>query len=71
MNNKCRIPCVECPWINQNKHNTKFQIWSDRMLKLGKKQACHMLKSDVWVKKDEIDTKIECVGQKQIQQKEQ
>lgn len=71
MNNTCRIPCVECPWINQNKHNVKFQIWSNRMLKLGKKQACHMLKSDVWVQKDEFDTKIECIGRKQIQQKQQ
>lgn len=71
MNKICRVPCPECPWTNENKHNVKFQIWSDRMLKLGKKQACHMLKSNVWGQKDEIDSKNECVGRKQIRNKQQ
>jgi len=69
MNKICRVPCTECPWINENKHNIKFRKWSERMEEIGKKQACHIEKKNVWGDKKEVDNKNECIGRKLIKKK--
>lgn len=62
-------PCSECPWTNDNNHNKKFREWSEKMNKLGKKQACHMKTNDLWGIKTEVDSKNDCVGRKLIHDK--
>lgn len=64
MSKACRRPCKECPWTNENTHNSKFRAWSDRMSSMGKKQACHMETTDVWGRNVVINQKNECVGRK-------
>ena len=66
---ECIRPCFECPWTNDNNHNKKFREWSEKMYKLGKKQACHMKTSDLWGIKNEFDSKNDCVGRKLIHDK--
>jgi hypothetical protein len=70
MSKGCRRPCKECPWTNENKHNLKFQSWSERMSEMGKNQACHMETKDVWGRNTEISEHNECIGRKLMHENE-
>jgi hypothetical protein len=65
MENK-RKQCKECPWKNENQHSLKFRDYAKKMNSVGKIQnsehACHMIKSDVWGFKSEINQKNVCIG---------
>ena len=61
-----RKQCEECPWKNQNKHSLNFRNYVEKMNSIGKIQnhehACHMITSDVWGFKSEINQKNVCIG---------
>ena len=59
-----REPCKECPWIQENSHNLKFRIYSEKMKEHGYNQACHMITKDIWGNDIPINEKTECVGYK-------
>jgi hypothetical protein len=65
MENK-RKQCKECPWRNENQHSLKFRDYAKKMNSVGKIQnsehACHMITSDVWGFKSEINQKNVCIG---------
>lgn len=61
----CRKPCKECPWSdeNSNQHNLKFRKYVDKMKSIGKENhSCHMINSDIWGGKSEINKKNICIG---------
>jgi len=60
-----RKACKECPWSkeNSNSHNLKFRKGSDKMKSIGKENhACHMINSDIWGYKSEINSDNVCIG---------
>lgn len=61
-----RKACKECPWKNENQHNLKFRTYVDKFEKLGKpNHKCHMIDSDIWSIKSDLNEKNVCVGLKQ------
>lgn len=60
----CRTPCKECPWKNDDQHSLKFRTYVDKMRNLGriKNHKCHMISSDVWGSKSNVDDKNVCIG---------
>jgi len=55
--------CKECPWKNNTKHNLKFRTYVDKMKSIGKENhACHMIMSDIWGGKSEINQINVCIG---------
>lgn len=67
----CRKPCRECPFINNNPFSLKFRGYVDKMRKLDKVEdnACHMITSDIWGFKSEINNKNVCIGSKTFNKK--
>jgi hypothetical protein len=61
-----RKPCKECPWVTDSSHNEKWKDYVQRVETIGKvkdkKHACHMITSDVWGYKHEIDETTICAG---------
>ena len=57
-----RKPCKECPWAIKSDHNER---WKGYVEKINRKHACHMITSDVWGYKHEINEKTECTGSKE------
>lgn len=59
----CRKPCKSCPWTNENQHNLKFRKGSNKFINLGKpNHKCHVLDSDIWGSKSNIDKNNICIG---------
>jgi len=63
---KKRKPCKECPWVTGTKHNDKWPDYVAKMESIGqiksKKHACHMITSDTWGYKREINNNNVCIG---------
>lgn len=67
---KCRKPCKECPWVTSSTHSEKWPGYVATMEDIGKiknkKHACHMITSDIWGYKSEINNSNVCVGRLQV-----
>jgi hypothetical protein len=64
---KNRKECKSCPWTNKNPHSESWKKYVDKMTSVGKinkKHSCHMITSDVWGLKSEINEENVCVGSK-------
>lgn len=64
-----RKSCKECPWLKQNKtnHNIKWPNYVNKIKSIGKIEnghACHMITSDTWGIKSDINKDNICIGQK-------
>lgn len=59
-----RGPCRECPWVKNNNYSLKFRDILEKMKYSGKadKHACHMITTDIWGLKSNIDNNNVCVG---------
>jgi hypothetical protein len=61
-----RKSCKECPWTKNNPHSKSWPSYVDKIEKIGKiknkKHACHMITSDTWGYKTEINEKNACIG---------
>lgn len=66
-----RRNCKECPWKNENEHSLKFRTYVDKMRSLGRieNHKCHMISSDVWATKSDVNDKNVCVGSLNFQNK--
>ena len=66
----CRNPCKECPWLIKSCHNDKWPSYVESVEKTGKiknkRHACHMITSDTWGYKDEINDSNVCIGSLQV-----
>lgn len=64
----CRKPCKECPWTKDNPHSKSWPKFVEKMESIGKiknkEHACHMITSDTWGYKGEINDKNVCIGAK-------
>jgi len=61
-----RSQCSECPWKVKSQHNENFKGYAEKMTEVGQikesKHACHMITSDVWGYKNEINESNVCIG---------
>lgn len=61
-----RKQCKECPWNKKNPHSKKWALYVKKMESIGKikdnSHTCHMISSDVWGYKEEINEKNICIG---------
>ena len=64
----CRKPCKECPWTKDNPHSKSWPKFVEKLESIdkikNKEHACHMITSDVWGYKEEINDKNVCIGAK-------
>lgn len=68
---KCsgRKSCKECPWTTTSKHSEVWPNYVESMTSIGKidgNHSCHMITTDVWGYKSEINESNVCVGRLQV-----
>lgn len=66
-----RKPCKECPWVNTNQHSVNFRKYAKKMQNIGKVEnhKCHMISSDVWGYKSDVNLENVCIGSKNFMHK--